>query len=119
MSLCTLDLPTATVTLPSERHNQQCDSYVATALTTCVVSVIITALLVAVTSAAVHITLYKYILKPRLILRGGHKLNPGSGGNDAVVYDDVNALKRTVKIVKMEANEAYGVANSRSTYDTT
>ena len=49
----------------------------ATALTTGVIGVIITALLVAGIAVAVHITVYQCVYKPRLIHSAGHKLEPG------------------------------------------
>ena len=88
----------------------ECDSCMATALTTGVISVIITAFLVVVISVAVHCTVYQcvYKVKPRFI---SADRKPESGGGDAIVYDVVD--ERVGKTLEMKQNEAYGVAKSR------
>ena len=86
----------------------QCDSCIATALTTGVISVITTALLVAGISMAVHIIVYQCVYKPRFI---SADCKPESGGGDAIVYDVVD--ERVGTTLEMKQNEAYGVAKSR------
>ena len=91
-------------------HCDQCDSCMATALTTGVISAINTALLVAVISVVVHFTVYEcvYKVKPRFINTDG---KPESRGGDATVYDVVD--ERVGTTLEMKQNEAYGVAKSR------
>ena len=91
----------------SERDSGSCrTSCVATALTTGVVSVIITAILVAGVSIGVHFAVYQCVYKPRL---SGME-NSVSGEGDTVTYEVVEETIGTV--VKMEQNEAYGIARS-------
>ena len=91
-------------------HYDQYDSCMATALTTGVISVIITALLVAGISVAVHFIVYQcvYKVKPRFI---SADCKPESGSGDAVVYDAVD--ERVGTTLEMKQNEAYGVTKSR------
>ena len=102
---------TSVATVAAE-HCDQCDSCMATALTTGVISVIITALLVAGISVAVHVIVYQCVCKPRLI-HAGHKLEPGGG--DATLYDVVNEKLKGGITLEMKENESYGVAKSRGT----
>ena len=88
--------------------SDSCNSCMATALTTGVISVIVTALLVVGISMAVHITVYQYVHKPRL-LHADYKLEPGGG--DTTVYDVVD--ERVGTTLEMKRNKAYGVAKSR------
>ena len=81
----------------------------ATALTTGVISVIITALLVAGISVVIHITVYHCVYRPKL-MSAGHQ-RPESGSADATVYDIVDERVRTT--LEMKENETYGVAKSR------
>ena len=69
---------------------------------------IVTAILVAAVSIGVHFAVYHCVYKPRL--RGGENIVDGEG--DTVTYDVVE--ERIGTVVKMEQNEAYGLARSSS-----
>ena len=82
------------------------------ALTTGVVSIIVTGLLVASISVAIHIAVYHYVYKPKL-----RSSAPCAGLTDdvdrcdgATVYDVVN--ERIETSLEMKQNEAYGLTRS-------
>ena len=85
------------------KHLDECDSCMATALTTGVISVIITGLLVASISVAIHAIVYQRVYKPRLTSIGCHK--PKRGGEDCTDVAD----ERVGRTLEMEENEAYSV----------
>ena len=103
-------ITTTVVDDESETHRGSCNSI--TALTTGVVSVIITALLVSGVSVAIHIVVYQCVYKRRLkshavrYIAGGADLEGDiTGGVDNVVYDVVG--KRVGTALEMKKNEAY------------
>ena len=79
------------------------------ALVTGVISVVITALLVAGISVIIHVAVYQCIYKPRLtaITDGSAEDRSGGGGDDAIVYDFIDN-----RVAEMKENYAYGVAKS-------
>ena len=108
--------------LETNRSETQCDSCTATALTTSLISVIITAFLVTGISVIVHIAVYLCFYKPRLkssatactcgACTGQTDDVVGSGGSDAIVYDVVDERIGTAAL-EMKENEAYSVGISR------
>ena len=93
-----------------------CDPCTVTALTVGVVSAVITALLVAGISMAIHIAVYQCLYKPRLrsstVTQGGtDQRDDVTGGGDAIVYDVVD--ERVGTALEMKQNEAYGLARSK------
>ena len=108
--------------LKTNRGETQYDSCTATALTTSLISVTITAFLVAGISVIVHIAVYLRVYKPRLkssatactcgACTGQMDDVVGSGGSTAIVYDVVDKGVGTAAL-EMKENEAYCVAISR------
>ena len=92
-----------------------CDSCTVSVLTVGVVSAVITALLVAGISVAIHIAVYQWPrLKPSTVTQDGTDQRDdvtGAGGGDAIVYDVVD--ERVGTALEMKQNEAYGLARSK------
>ena len=100
---------TMTLTTTGMESSGQCT---VTAITTGVVSVIITALLVAGISLAIQIAVYQCVYKPRLrsfteISRDHSQREEVIGGGDATVYDVVD--ERVGTALEMNENEAYSI----------
>ena len=85
-----------------------------TAVTVGVVSAVVTGLLVAVISVAVHIAVYQYFYKPKLmIMRSSPVVQDGPGQtHDVIVYDVVKEREVTVQDIEMRQKEAYGLVKS-------
>ena len=79
------------------------------------VSAVITALLVAGISVAIHIVVCQCLYKPRLksaVAQGGtDQRDDVTGGGDAIVYDVVD--ERVGTALEMKQNEAYGLARTK------
>ena len=84
------------------------------ALRTGVVSVIVTGLLVASISVAIHIAVYHCVYKTKLRssaeISGSGLKDDVNGCGDAIVYDVVNERVQTA--LEMNQNEAYGLTRA-------
>ena len=104
-------------TITNKQSNSQCT---VTVITTGAVSVIFTALLVAGISFTIHISVYQYFYKPKLMpitataIRGeSHNQitrDNVTGSGDGIVY--VVADERVGTTLEMKENEAYSVDES-------
>ena len=98
-----------TITITNSESETVSESCRVTAVTVGVVSAVVTGLLVAVISVAVHIAVYQYFYKPKL-MRLSPVVQDGLGQTgDVVVYDVVREREVTVRDPEMRQNEAYGL----------
>ena len=128
------DTTTTLTTIISKQSISQCT---VTAITTGVISVIITAIIVAGTSFSIQISIYQCFYKPKLrsisaitvtVTGGDHSQREGvTGSGDAIVYEVVDervgttlemkqneayCVNKTVGGLEMKQSEAYGVTRS-------
>ena len=126
------DTTTTLTTIINKQNICQCT---VTAITTGVISVIITALVVAGISFSIQISIYQCFYKPRLrsisativTATDGDHNQTEAGGGEAIVYEVVDervgttlemkqneayCVNKTVGGLEMKQNEAYGVTRS-------
>ena len=97
-----------TITITNSESETVSESCRVTAVTVGMVSAVVTGLLVAIISVAVHIAVYQYFYKPKL-MRLSPVVQDGLGQTGDVVYDVVREREVTVRDLEMRQNEAYGL----------